>query len=144
MIARKCLLTQDHNPAGQTPNLAIPYLASGTQDGTIWTLNSLGQLCPSSSTAWSTSSLCLGQAPLLSLQIFSADTPRSWHLQHPGASTAVLGFTVRPLRWSFRASLRRIWLHHTVNGLGNFLELWHKPLWPLYSCIFLIFKTSTK
>lgn len=95
MIARNYLLKQDQNPAGQTPNPAIPYLASGTQDGTNGLFTALDSSAHPALLPEIPIPSSLRQALLPCLQIFSSDIPRSWHLQHPGASAAVLGCTFR-------------------------------------------------
>lgn len=73
---------------GKTPNSATPHLASGTQDGTIWTRTA------------SDSSAHLALLPLswAGCAPMSADfSHQICCLQHPGASAAVFVFTSRPV-----------------------------------------------
>lgn len=119
---------------GKTPNSATPHLASGTQDGTIWTRTA------------SDSSAHLALLPLswAGCAPMSADfSHQICCLQHPGASAAVFVFTSRPLcddlsRYKESDSATIEWLRQLSGTLAQ--TLWHPPP---YSCIFLIFKNST-
>lgn len=83
MIVRKCLLKQDQNPARQNTK---PCNSTSGIWNSRWNhldMNSFGQLCPPSSTARSSRSLCLGQAPPPCLQIFLIRSGASDILEPP-------------------------------------------------------------